>query len=156
MDVLIENYRGFDINYSTTREEFSCVITDEAKKEGNYLSSIKRFVDEYKKANSAFAPFDVMDNPASIYGNGKTGKIIGVRKDGKFIIESSNGKQSQIALYSEKDYILALPENEKGLRELAELEKEREEIRLEMNLRRGKIVSSLKIITLADFKKTLI
>ena len=52
--ILIDNYRGFDIEFETINEKFQCIITDELVKESISFSAIKKFVDEYKKINQDY------------------------------------------------------------------------------------------------------
>ena len=61
--ILIDNYRGFDIEFETINEKFQCIITDELVKESISFSAIKKFVDEYKKTNQDFKPFYVESTP---------------------------------------------------------------------------------------------
>lgn len=154
--ILIENYRGIDITYDNSSEEFRCVISNESKKEGNYLSVIRKFIDEYKRLNSDFVPFNAIPNPDSRFGASKGVKIIGIRKDGRFISQNDSGEKGQISEFDEKNYILDKPENEKGLQELRDLSQAEEKLRVENNRRRAEIISSLNLVTIRDFKATIL
>ena len=52
--ILIENYRGFDIEFDTNIEEFTCICSKENIKESSSFPAVKKLVDEYKKENSEF------------------------------------------------------------------------------------------------------
>ena len=65
--ILIENYRGFDIEFDTQYEKFQCVCTEEDSKESSSFAAIKKFIDEYKKQNADFKPFWVDPNPNSLH-----------------------------------------------------------------------------------------
>lgn len=153
--VLIEKYRGFDIEFDTNYERFQCIATDESVKESTSFTAVKKFIDDYKKANQEFKPFFVDENPESRFGNGKNIKIIGVRKDGRFISQDTDGKKGQVSDYNENDYMLYDPSNEQGMAELKRLKEKEDTQRIENNEMRKQIISSLKIVTLKDYKKTL-
>ena len=99
MKILIENYRGFDIEFDTNHEIFQCICTDEKAKESKSFSAVKKFVDEYKKDNVGFNPFWVELIPEKSYSNLKKAKIIGLRKDGRFICEDAKGQKTYIPDY---------------------------------------------------------
>ena len=39
--ILIENYRGFDIEFETSNEKFQCVCTEDDTKESNSFAAVK-------------------------------------------------------------------------------------------------------------------
>ena len=154
--ILIDNYRGFDIEFETINEKFQCIITDELVKESISFAAVKKFIDEYKKTNQDFKPFYVESTPSNYtYKDHKKIKIIGVRKDGRFIAEDLNGNNIQISDYYMKDYMLYVPENEKALNKLSELKQKERNLYAEIQMERALILSTVKITTLEDFKKTL-
>ena len=154
--ILIENYRGFDIDFETINEKFQCIITDDLVKESVSFTAVKKFIDEYKKTNQDFKPFYVESTPSAYgYRDPKKLKIIGIRKDGRFVAENSKGEKIQVSDYSMKDYMLYVPENEKAINQLAELEKKEQKQDSEIKMERKLIFSTVKITTLADLKKTL-
>jgi len=154
--ILIENYRGFDIEFDTNCEKFQCVATDENTKESSSFAAVKKFVDDYKKANQDFSPFWVEFTPSG-YSSFKDNnlKVIGIRKDGRFVAENKNGIQQQISDYDLNDYMLLKPENETGMLLLQELESKIKQQRVENDNNRKQIISTLNIITLKDYKKLL-
>ena len=124
MKVLIEEYRGWEINFDTDREGFylSSERYDKEDTKRSYAAA-KKFIDEYIKQNEKFVPFYVVTIPSS-YKSKVTRKIIGIRKDGRFVYEDDNGKKHQLSEYDEKDYMLINEVNESLFKELDELEKE--------------------------------
>lgn len=153
--ILIDNYRGFDIEFETINEKFQCIITDELVKESISFSAVKKFIDDYKKTNQEFKPFFVETIP-SMYKAHTTVKVIGIRKDGRFICENSKGIKFQISDYDLKDYIVCKQENEPIIIDLIAFDLEVKKRDIELNEIRKNMLSKINIITLQDFKNTLI
>ncbi len=154
MKIEIENYRGFDIYFDTDAELFQCICTEENAKESKSYLAVKKFVDEYKKANQEFKPFWAEAIPSSGY-SGKY-KIIGIRKDGRFVAENQKtGEHEQISDYTAKNYMIVYPENVEVLTGIKYLESTHERIINEYNTRRKELISQLKIVTLKDYKDGL-
>lgn len=154
--ILIDNYRGFDIEFETINEKFQCIITDELVKESVSFSAIKKFVDEYKKSNQDFKPFFAEIIPSQYsFKEYKKIKIIGIRKDGRFVAENSEGVKFQVSDYDIKDYMIYNPENEKAFGQLLELKLKEQRYNAEIKMERSLILSTVKINSLYDFKKTL-
>lgn len=151
--ILIETYRGFDIEFDTNCEKFQCICTEDNAKESTSFTAVKKFIDDYKKTNQDFKPFWVESIPDS-YKTEKL-KVIGVRKDGRFVAENSKGDKIQISDYSLNDYMLLKPENEIAMNKLSELKAKEEQQRLENNKARKLIISEINIVTLKDYKKQL-
>jgi hypothetical protein len=151
--ILIETYRGFDIEFDTNCEKFQCICTEESAKESTSFTAVKKFVDDYKKTNQDFKPFWVEPIPER-YKNSKL-KVIGVRKDGRFVAENSKGEKFQISDYDLNDYMLLKPENEIAINKLSELKVKEEQQRLENNETRKLIISEINIVTLKEYKKSL-
>ena len=99
MRVLIENYRGFEINFDTETSEFYTELDDYGKRSKSF-EAVKKGVDEFKKANSEFKPFKVIKIDASEILN-----IIGIRKDGRFYYEK-NSEKNQLSDYYEDNYFV--------------------------------------------------
>jgi hypothetical protein len=151
--ILIENYRGFDIMFDTNYEKFQCIITDENSKESVSFAAMKKFIDDYKKENQLFKPFWVEPIPGS-YKVDKL-KIIGIRKDERFVAEKGNGEKIQISDYELKDYMLIISENENALKLLQELNEKEKLQNIENSKNRKQIISTLNIITLNNYKNLL-
>lgn len=163
MKIKIETYRKFDIVFDTENEAFSSVIHQdtntafmEAKqlKESKSYSAVKKAIDEYIKKNNTFEPFFVRIGPlAYSYNEDKRKlKIVGIRKDGRFIGEDKRGKLIQISEYDEKDYILDRPEDESHFVKIALLEIEKDKIVKEIETVKKSIVTE----TLKDLKPKFI
>lgn len=156
MKVLIENYRGFDIEFDTYYAKFQCIITDGVEKESTSFKSVRKFIDAFKKENQQFKPFWILTAPTSWRPAGeKTLKVIGIRKDGRFVALKGEEKV-QISEYNEKDYMLKHPDNEPILKALEELAKERSESVAEFSRRQTNLESKLNITTLRQFKEKLL
>lgn len=129
MNVKIETYRGIEITFNTSAERFSFSFSDEKYGEKQSYSACKKAIDDYLKDNQNFKPFFAEHKQW-----GDVIKIIGIRKDNRFIIET-NGKKEQLSEYNEKDYIEVLESN-KPIRESinkirkqeAELSKQRSDL----------------------------
>ena len=153
--ILIETYRGFDIEFDTNCEKFQCICTEDNAKESTSFTAVKKFVDDYKKTNQDFKPFWVELIPGSYSYKTDKLKVIGVRKDGRFVAENSKGDKIQISDYSLNEYMLLKPENEIAMNKLSELKAKEEQQRLENNKARKLIISEINIVTLKDYKKQL-
>ena len=121
MKVKVETYRKFEIFFDPEDEIFSSIVRDTSKycdnsffKESKSYAAVKKAIDEFIKENNTFNPFFVTLRPdRHCYQEEKrTVKIIGIRKDNRFIAEDKNGNQIQISEYDEKDYIISRPEDE--------------------------------------------
>lgn len=154
MKTTIEIYRTIEIWFDTGIESFQCDIDDERSIKKSY-PAIKKFIDEWLKDNETFKPFKVEKNPLSVFGGGKSGKIIGIRKDGRFIIELHNGKKEQISDYNLDGHIIYTHENKKAWDLLNELNEEEERINNEIREKKKNIKSMFQITTLKDYKKSL-
>jgi hypothetical protein len=156
MKIHIENYRGFDIEFDTNNEIFQCICTDDKSKQSKSFSAVKKFVDEYKKDNSSFNTFWVQLIPEKSYCNLKKAKIIGLRKDGRFICEDEKGQKTYISDYDISNYMLLKEENAPIIKEYDAHEKEIEKYRVESNEKRKKIIEKLVLVNLKDYKKELL
>ena len=154
--ILIENYRGFDIEFNTNTERFQCIATDEETKESSSFAAVKKFVDDYKRDNQAFNPFWIEANPNDYpYGNTNKLKVIGIRKDGRFVAENDKGVKEQISDYDTGRYMLVNPKNQDLINRLKELN-EKEKIQREKTaFERTEIIKSMNIVTLKDYKKSI-
>jgi hypothetical protein len=99
MNVLIENYRGFDILFSPENERFTYDIDLGHWSEKQSFAACKKSIDDYIKNNQSFEPFLVRQKYI-----GDVIKIVGIRKDNKLVYESGKDKV-QLSDYYEKDYI---------------------------------------------------
>ena len=107
MKILIENYKNIKIEFDKDDEMFYCSINDERGKGSKSYASIKKYIDDYIKENSKFEPFFVVKD--SLWNSEKDGeifKIVGIRKDERFIYEDKKGTVAQISEYNEEEYIV--------------------------------------------------
>jgi hypothetical protein len=147
--ILIETYRTWDIWFDTNSEKFIAENgLNENEKGKPSLTAARKFVDEFRKANAEFKPFEIVGISRSYRGDQL--KIIGIRKDGRYVAEDSKGQKQQISEYSEKDYGLPNADNSAALAEISRLENERDRVRELIQAEEQKLVSA----TLHDFKKT--
>ncbi len=152
MKVIIDNHRGWEISFDTELETFYCISDrydrDETKKS---FASIKKFIDDFIKENEIFEPVWVETKPNS-YTSDKKIKLIGIRKDGRFIYENSKGEKQQLSDYNEKDYILYDANNDKFR---LEAEKINKEIKV-LNAKRDAVLDKITGIELTEYKKKLL
>jgi|GEM_PF-4975001 hypothetical protein len=122
----VDNYRGYEIRFDTEKETFECDIDDSRSVKKSY-SSIKLFIDEYIKDNHEFKPFKIEKTPFSYYAKDGVINVIGIRKDGRFIIQNGE-KKEQLSDYDLEQYMIVLLENKQFWDELKELNLKRQEI----------------------------
>jgi hypothetical protein len=127
--ILIENYRGWEIYFDNDKENFytSSDEYDRMNTKTSYAAT-KKWIDDFIKENTTFEPIWVEKRD---YRGVKKIKIIGIRKDKKFIYEGKDGKKEQLSEYDEKDCFLPNSENDdvynkikiqKDIKDAAELE----------------------------------
>lgn len=152
MKVLIENYRGWDIYFNTENEDFY-TVSNEYDKENTKKSyaSTKKFIDDYIKENMNFKPIKVMrDGGAFVSKTIIT--LIGLRKDGVFMIRDEKGNVSQLSKYSEPDYFEVNSENDSILKEISDLDLKRDEITNQIKEKR----KGLKMVTVPEIRKRIL
>lgn len=112
MKIEIETYRGWEISFDTNKDIFYAQSDeyDRGETKKTFLSA-KSYVDDFLKNNIDFKPFWVETIP-NIFNDHTQIKIIGIRKDKRFVFEGQDGKKEQLGEYDEKDYILVNTENE--------------------------------------------
>lgn len=143
MIVLIENYRGFDIEFNSEKELFVSSLN-----ENKSFSLVKKEIDEHIKKNQNFEPFDLFS--ISMFTH-KNITITGIRKDNKFTYET-NGKKEILSVCEEKDYFLSVPENNHIFDQLKKLDEEKEKILKQQE----KLKSELIKKPLSEIKKKYI
>lgn len=155
MNATIENYRGIEIWFDTDNESFQCDIDDERSVKKSYVA-LKKFIDEYLKENHTFKVIHVEANPAEgRWTKDDIVKIVGVRKDGRFIGEDKDGNKKQISDYDLSKYMIKNIHNIEPINALKELTAERERLRVSHNEQEKEIISRMVIVTLKDYKKSL-
>jgi hypothetical protein len=148
MKIEIENYRGWDISFDTDKETFYAQSDEydrgETKKS---FASAKQYIDDFIKDNMEFKPVWI-ETPASYCRNHSKIKLIGIRKDKRFVYEGKDGRKEQLSDYSEKDYILCNEANDAPYAELEECRKRKALIDEEMKVIEAKIIK----VGLAELK----
>ena len=148
---VIETYRGFEIRFETNSESFQSELSDKRKKYSYPM--VKKEIDEHHKDAKNFKPFDV--HGTIIGSNGAAiAKVVGIRKDNFFVIETDKGKQ-QISRFDEAKLMLYFPENKPVIDEISELEKDWVKTLASFKERRDGLYKKLKTVTLADYSKTI-
>lgn len=145
--VEIEVYRGWTISFDTDKETFYChseqYDSDATKKS---FSAVKKFIDDFIKDNENFKPVVVQYVPDS-HNAGKCLTIIGVRKDGRFIIDK-NGAKEQLSTYDENRLIVYNKNNDIYWEKSAQIQSEIDRLRVEQkeveNKITGKKLTELK------------
>lgn len=142
MKTEVDNYRGYEIRFDSDNETFECDIDDSRSVKKSY-SAVKKFLDDFIKDNSEFKPFKIECIPNRY--NGKKGviEVIGIRKDGRFIIKNGD-KQEQLSSYDIEKYMLFNPDNSTYWHELKECESQIDKIREIIK----QIEAKFKIVTL--------
>jgi hypothetical protein len=112
MRILIENYRGWEIYFDTESEGFYTISNeyDKDQKKPSYASS-KKYIDDYIKENNVFKPIKVQ-KMVSIWSDGGTITLIGIRKDNAFMYENKKGEKRQLSIYDVRDYFLCNSDND--------------------------------------------
>jgi len=142
MKVKIEDYRGFEISFDNEGEVFYTLGSSwdvECTKKS--YAAVKKWIDDYIKDNSEFKPFFIEQKESS-WKEHKKLKIIGIRKDGRFVFENSKGEKEQLSEYDEKDYILYNPDNDAINAAINELKLQRDAIDKLIDAERKKITGT--------------
>lgn len=106
----IEDYRGWEISFNTEKETFYAVSdTYDNQNEKRSYASIKKYIDDFIKDNKGFKSFWIEKID---YSGHKKVKVIGIRKDNRFIYEDNKGEKQQLSEYDEKDWYLLNDNNE--------------------------------------------
>ncbi len=147
----IEIYRGWQISFDTENENFYCHSDQyDYQQTKNSFSASKKFIDEFIKDNVKFIPVFAEGLPES-YRHGEKIKLVGIRKDGRFIYEDAKGKH-QLSEYDEKKYILLEKKNEVHWADIKVLDYEIDILRSKKKLIEEKITGQ----SLSEFKKQFI
>jgi len=155
MRVLIETYRDWNIYFDTDKEEFytHSESWDSDKTKRTYAAA-KKFVDDFIKDNETFVPFEV-ENLGMIPSSREIIRIVGIRKDGGWMMQKSGKEPERLSQYYEKDYCLYTPDNEPIWREIKEIEDKQEELRLQKNAIRKRL-QAVPLNSMKDKYKNLI
>jgi len=126
MNVVIENYRGFEITFNTDEESFFGISDryDHQTKGKQSYAAAKKGIDDYIKDNSELKPFKVYSNPKDAYRNQEELTIIGIRKDGLCKARKDNGSIITVSSYSLTNWVLWNPDNENAIMEIEDLSRQ--------------------------------
>jgi hypothetical protein len=145
MKTIIETYRGYEISFDSSSEEFYCLSdTYDNDFRSKSFSALKKKVDDFLKENQAFKPFVVSKI------TGEKARIVGIRKDNRFIIEGPNGEKDQLSRYDEHQWFIYKPEQEEFWVKYQEINSLIDDLRKEREAIEAKFEGTLK-----EFKKTL-
>ena len=154
--VAITCHRGIDIEFDIDSEQFACIITDGIEKASGSFTVVKKFIDEYKKNNQTFKPFYIELSPFSFsVSRHKTLKVIGLRKDRRFITETDDGVKGQLSDFDGREYILTKQINDAPRKELQEKKDATLKLYNKNKYEETKIKEKFVIVTLTEFKETL-
>lgn len=117
MQILIENYRGTEIFFSTSDEKFTYYFEPFDSRSKLSFAACKKAIDDFIKENDKFIPFDAR----SISSGKLEGKIIGKRKDGKYILEDLKGKKIVLFDYASSDAYIEYKEEDNKIFETRDL-----------------------------------
>ena len=131
------------------------MCTEEDTKESNSFAAVKKFIDDYKKSNQDFKPFWIEPIPDDGWTR-KTLKVIGIRKDGRFVAENEKGEKEQVSDSDLSHYMLLKDENLMYSEELKVQKEKQEAQRLENNQIIKDIIAKMNIVNLKDYKKELL
>lgn len=150
MESIIEDYRGHEIRFNTETETFVCDIDDSRSVKKSY-PALKKFIDDFIKDNYEFKQFSVVEIPNG-YNSEKVRKIIGIRKDDRFVFQGENGKTEQFADYDLDRYMLIDEENETQWQKLKSVIEQINKLQKEQR----EIKKGFKITTLKSVKQNYI
>jgi hypothetical protein len=152
MRVLIENYRGWELMFDTSSEDFYIMSNDyDTQQTKKSYASAKKYIDDYIKENQNFKPIKVQ-KMSSIYNSAEVITLIGLRKDGAFMYEDAKGNKQQLSKYSESDYFLVNSENDAIFQELELLYKEEKELTAKIEYAISKVIK----VDVKQIKKNLL
>lgn len=151
MKTEIEIYRGWTISFDTEKETFYChseqYDTDFRK---TSYPAIKKWIDDFIKENATFTPFWIEPNRS--YYKSEPLRVIGIRKDGRFIYEDKNSNKQQLSEYSEADYILRNEDNDRH-RVLADEIQGKIDVLID---EKKEVLSKITGVKLTEYKKSII
>lgn len=112
MRIKIENYRGWNISFDTEAESFFAQSDEyDMRQSKKSFASAKKYVDDFIKENVHFEPVWVERLGSAHKSSGRV-KLIGLRKDRRFIYEDSVGNKQQMSEFEERNYIICNEANE--------------------------------------------
>jgi hypothetical protein len=161
MIVTIETYRGFEIYFNTLDEKFSTIptedsTTEDSTKKSKSYATCKQHIDEYLKENNNFKSFEAEAIPSYSYVKDNQIKVIGIRKDGRFVIETSKGEKKQLSDYDLQYYMLKIKENETIIHSYNVIKVRRDKVHEIYNNKLNDLIKKLNVKSLEKYKKELL
>ena len=151
--ILIEKYRGFDITFNRYNEKFECVCTNEEEdKKSSSYSAIKKHIDDFYKNNQKFEPFCIIQSPSYYRFHFERLRVIGIRKDGKIVVEKENGDKANLSEYEYENYNLENEEEIANYEKLHELHKELESYKKNCEIERKRIIEGMTFESLKTWR----
>lgn len=148
MKIDIENYRGWDIVFDTEKDQFQAYSNAfDNEKTRQSFSLLKKTIDEFIKYNAEFKPFKVRRKPGGHFGR-ELLTVIGIRKDGRFMIEV-DGKKEQLSSYDEDKYIVDFEKFESTYSVIESLRKDIAELERKERM----IIEAADFKSLAEYKQ---
>lgn len=121
-NILIQEYRGWEITFNKEDETFNAVSNEyDSEIDKKSFSATKTYIDDYIKKNQKFKPV-MVQTMNDMFRSGNAIKLIGIRKDGRFMYEDEEGKKQQLSSYYEDHYFLVDEENDSVFKEMKELD----------------------------------
>lgn len=111
------------------KKPFTAILSSTIASKQKSFSAVKKFIDDFIKDNETFRPVVCQYLPDT-HNRGKCITIIGVRKDGRFIIDKDWAKE-QLSTYDEKNLIVYDKNNDIHWQKSAQLQSEIERLRIE-------------------------
>jgi hypothetical protein len=146
MTIKIEDYRGWEISFNTEKETFYTVSdTYDNQQEKRSYAAIKKYIDDFIKDNNEFKPFWIENYD---YNGRKKVKVIGIRKDNRFIYENDKGEKEQLSEYNERDWYLLNDDNVPFYEESIKLDKQIEALQKE----KKDVLSKVIKVTVKEIK----
>lgn len=106
--ILIEKYRGFDIEFNKSNNRFECRVTGDQIRKSSDFELIKKGIDSYIKDNEGFKPFWILRTKPSGDEQYRL-RVTGIRKDGRLSVENEKGEKSHLSDWDlDKYYVEAL------------------------------------------------
>ena len=140
------DYRGHDINFDTESETFY-VNGHDWQQEKKSFAACKKEVDEYLKDNAGFEPFFIEPKIGGMWARKKY-KVIGRRKDGRFVGENEKGEKEQISDSDRNDYVIKDPLHDPLKVKIKSIDAKMDELRKE---RDRLLKEEYHYVTLLDF-----
>jgi len=152
--ILIENYKGWEIYFDNNKENFytSSDSYDRECIKTSYAAA-KKYIDDFIKDNITFEPIVIEKKD---HRGATQIKLIGIRKDGRFVYEGKDGKKEQLSEWDEKYYYLPTEENNEALKKIAEKQQIIDDISLEISALEKEIIKTPIIQQLKEKYKQLI